>query len=66
MCVVKGPEIVTNDEMASGEFASCLVMAKLAIAVFEPCAISNYWKQVAKDNGHDARIISAKLVSQIR
>ncbi len=30
------------------------------------CAISNYWKQVAKDNGHDARIISAKLVSQIR
>lgn len=28
--------------------------------------MSNYWKQVAKDKGHDARIISARLVSQIR
>ncbi|MBN4073652.1 MAG: hypothetical protein COC05_02400 [Gammaproteobacteria bacterium] len=34
--------------------------------MFESCVTSNYWKQVAKDKGHDARIISAKLVSQIR
>lgn len=66
VCVVKGTEIVSNDEMPSGQFASWLVKAKPAIVVFESCAMSNYWKQVAKDNGHDARIISARLVSQIR
>lgn len=33
---------------------------------FESCATSNYWQQVAKDAGHDARIISAKLVANIR
>ncbi len=66
VCVVKGSEIVSNNEMSSEQFASWLAMAKPAIVVFETCAMSNYWKQVAKDNGHDGRIISAKLVSQIR
>jgi len=66
VCVVKGSEIVSNDEISSEQFASWLALAKPAIIVFESCATSNYWKQVANDNGHDARIISAKLVSQIR
>lgn len=41
-------------------------MTRPAIVVFEACATSNYWKQVAEAEGHDARIVSAKLVSQIR
>ncbi len=66
VCIVKGSEIVSNNEIPSELFASWLALAKPAIIVFESCAMSNYWKQVANDNGHDARIISAKLVSQIR
>ena len=66
ICEVKANQIVSNDEVSSTQFTSWLAMAKPAIIVFESCATSNYWKQVAKAKGHDARIISAKLVSQIR
>ena len=66
VCVVETSQIISNDEMSPTQFTSWLVMAKSAAIVFECCATSNYWKQVAKDKGHDARIISAKLVSQIR
>ena len=66
VCVVQANQIVSNDEMSPAQFTSWLAMAKPAIIVFESCATSNYWKQVANDKGHDARIISAKLVSQIR
>jgi len=66
VCVVQGNQIVSNDEISHQQFSSWLAMAKPAVIVFESCATSNYWKQVAKDHGHDARIISAKLVSQIR
>ena len=66
VCVVQGNRIVSNDEMSPVQFTSWLAMAKPAIIVFESCATSNYWMQVAKEKGHDARIISAKLVSQIR
>ncbi|MCF6282495.1 MAG: IS110 family transposase [Candidatus Polarisedimenticolaceae bacterium] len=66
VCVVQGNKVVSNDEMSPVQFTSWLAMAKPAIIVFESCATSNYWMQVAKEKGHDARIISAKLVSQIR
>ena len=66
VCMVQANQIVSNDEMSPVQFTSLLAMTKSAIIVFESCATSNYWKQVAKDKGHDARIISAKLVSQIR
>ncbi|MCF6254260.1 MAG: IS110 family transposase [Thiomicrorhabdus sp.] len=66
VCVAHNNHIVSNDEMSPEQFTSWLTMAKPAIVVFESCATSNYWKQVAKDKGHDARIVSAKLVSQIR
>jgi transposase len=39
---------------------------KPTIIVFEACGTSNYWKQVALRAGHDARLISAKLVGTIR
>ena len=34
--------------------------------VFEACGTSNYWKQRAIEAGHDARLISDKLVASIR
>jgi len=52
--------------MSSAQFTSWLATEKSAIIVFESCAMSNYWKQVAKEKGHNARILSAKLASQIK
>jgi len=34
--------------------------------IFEACGTSNYWKQRAIEAGHDAHLISAKLVASIR
>jgi transposase len=34
--------------------------------IFEACGTSNYWKQRAIEAGHDAQLISAKLVASIR
>ena len=36
------------------------------VIVFEACSTSNYWKQKALEYGHDARLISAKLVASVR
>jgi len=66
VCVVHRNQLVSNDEMSPAQFTSWLAMAKPATIVFESCATSNYWKQVAQQKGHDVRIISAKFVSQIR
>jgi transposase len=66
VCMVRANKIVSNDEVSCAQFTSWLAMAKPVIIVFESCVTSNYWKQVAKDKGHDDRIISAKLVAQIR
>ena len=41
-------------------------MSKPVTIIFEACSTSNYWKQLALEHGHDARLISAKLVSKIR
>ncbi|MCK5666743.1 MAG: IS110 family transposase [Thiotrichaceae bacterium] len=65
-CVVKNNKIISNEEIASHDFNAWLAKLKPATVVFEACGTSNYWKQVALDLGHDARLISAKLVSEIR
>jgi transposase len=52
--------------MTPKEFACWLVNSKPAtIIVFEACGTSNYWKQLASSQGHDARLISSRLVSAI-
>ena len=66
VCVVVRGKVISNTEMTPQEFRCFLVKTKSCIIVFEACATSNYWKQVSLSEGHDARLISAKLVSQIR
>lgn len=65
-CVVKNNKVISNEEIAAHDFHAWLVKKTPMVVVFEACGTSNYWKQVALDLGHDARIISANLVSQIR
>lgn len=66
VCVVKRNKVQFNKEMSPQEFSSWLAKSKPMLIVFETCSTSNYWKQQAIAMGHDARLVSAKLVSKIR
>jgi transposase len=52
--------------MPHHEFLTWLFTSKPVSIIFEACGTSNYWKQRAIEAGHDAQLISAKLVASIR
>jgi len=66
VCVYTNKNIQSNTEMTLNEFADWLPQSNPCTIVFEACGTSNYWKQKAASHGHDARLISAKLVSVVR
>lgn len=66
VCVVNRNKVQFNKEMSVQAFSSWLARSKPMLIVFETCSTSNYWKQQAIEMGHDARLVSAKLVSKIR
>ena len=66
VCIYKNKRVQSNVEMTPEEFLCWLVNAKPVTIIFEACGTSNYWKQKATEAGHDARLISAKLVSAVR
>ncbi|GFD67981.1 hypothetical protein KUL106_12440 [Alteromonas sp. KUL106] len=66
VCVAKSNKIIRNMAMTPTAFSNWLATQKPMTVVFEACATSNYWYQCAREYGHDARLISAKLVSNIR
>ncbi len=66
VCISKQNKVHSNKGMTPHELSAWLATSKPTLIVFEACSTSNYWKQVALSYGHDARLISAKLVSSIR
>ncbi|MGH1470677.1 MAG: IS110 family transposase [Cellvibrionaceae bacterium] len=66
VCVYRKSKVRSNVEMTPRQFTNWLVETQPCIIVFEACGTSNYWKQKATQYGHDARLISAKLVEAIR
>jgi len=66
VCIYSNKKVQSNIEMTPNEFLCWLVNAKPVTIIFEACGTSNYWKQKATNAGHDARLISAKLVSTVR
>jgi transposase len=66
VCIYRNKKVQSNVEMTPNEFLSWLVNAKPVTIIFEACGTSNYWRQKAIETGHDARLISAKLVSVVR
>ncbi|BEU02402.1 IS110 family transposase [Agarivorans sp. OAG1] len=66
VCVVARQQVLSNKEMTPSQFATWLVKTKPSTVVFEACSTSNYWKQKAESLGHDARLISPRLVSAVR
>jgi len=66
VCVYTNKKVQSNTEMTPSEFTEWLVKSNPVTIVFEVCGTSNYWKQKALSLGHDARLISAKLVATVR
>jgi transposase len=66
VCIYRDKKVLSNVEMTPDEFLCWLVAAKPAMIIFKACGTSNYWLQRAREAGHDARLISAKLVSIVR
>lgn len=66
VCVYRNKKVQSNTEMTPDEFLAWLFKSTPVTIVFEACGTSNYWKQKAIEAEHDARLISAKLVSAIR
>lgn len=66
VCVYTNKKVHSNTEMTPDEFIAWLANSTPITVVFEACGTSNYWKQKAIFLGHDARLISAKLVGAIR
>lgn len=66
VCVCKHNKVQSNQVMTPVQFASWLASSMPMTLVFEACSTSNYWKQMALKYGHDARLISAKLVASVR
>lgn len=66
VCVCKRNKVLFNKRMTPIDFSAWLAKSKPAVIVFEACSTSNYWKQLAIQQGHDAKLISAKLVSSVR
>ncbi len=66
VCVFTNKKVRSNTEMTPTEFTDWLANSKSLTIVFEACGTSNFWKQKAISLGHDARLISPKLVSAVR
>ena len=66
VCIYTNKRVHSNKEMTHNEFLLWLFNTKPTLIVFEACGTSNYWKQRAIEAGHDARLISAKLVVTVR
>ncbi len=66
VCSTRRGQVRSNQEMTPCQFSSWLAESKPMTIILEACSTSNYWKQKALEHGHDARLISAKLVSTVR
>lgn len=66
VCIYRNKKVQSNTEMTPDKFLAWLFKSKPVTIVFEACGTSNYWRQKAIEAGHDARLISAKLVSAVR
>ena len=66
VCIYTNQKVHSNKEMTHNDFLLWLLNTKPTTIIFEACGTSNYWKQRAIEAGHEARLISAKLVATVR
>jgi len=66
VCIYTNNSVHSNKEMTHNDFLLWLFNTKPTTIIFEACGTSNFWKQKAIEAGHEARLISAKLVATVR
>lgn len=66
VCVYSDNRVQSNSEMTPHQFRQFLVTSAPATVVFESCSGANYWHQVARSFGHQAKLISPRLVMVVR
>jgi transposase len=66
VCIFTNKKVRSNTELTPCDFTEWLAQSKPVRIVFEACGTSNYLKQKSSEFGHDARLISTKLVSAAR
>lgn len=66
VCVYARSKVQSNKELTPQQFSEFLRQQSPSIVVFESCSGSNYWAQVSRSLGHEAKLISTRLVMAIR
>ncbi|WP_404819618.1 IS110 family transposase [Vibrio nigripulchritudo] len=58
--------MLSNRELTPQQFSEFLRQQPPRVVVFESCSGSNYWVQYCRSIGHQAKLISTRLVAAIR
>ena len=66
LCTFSQGKIISNIEMSINDFIFWLINTKPCRIIFEACGTSNYWKQRAIEPGHQALLISASLLPNVK
>jgi len=66
LCTLSKGKIISNIEMSINDFIIWLINTKPCRIIFEACGTSNYWKQRAIEPGHQALLISASLLPNVK
>jgi len=66
VCVYTNNKVQSNTEITPKQFSAYLSTLIPSKVVFESCAGANYWSQLASSYGHNARLISPRLVKVVR
>ncbi|CAH1530258.1 transposase [Vibrio owensii] len=66
VCKYSNNTVHSNIEMTPSQFASFLANLSSSSIIFEACGSSNYWCQLALSCGHEALLISPRLVCAVR
>lgn len=66
VCVYTNKKVRSNKELTPQQFSEYLIQQSPSLVVFESCSSSNYWVQFCRSIGHDAKLISTRLVMAVR
>lgn len=66
VCVYAHAKVQSNKELTPQQFSEFLRQQSPCLVVFESCSGSNYWAQFSRSVGHQAKLISTRLVMAIR
>lgn len=66
VCVYRHNKVQSNQEMTPQQFSEFLVQLSPSRVVFESCSGANYWAQQCRALGHEAKLLSTRLVMAVR